>query len=114
MSPLGHLVFTAGCTKVQEWRGEEHGGRARGASHRHAQAERAAMEEGTARPAGERHFSQGRNWIGPHSHQQLFNNNPSDAQEHMRISRVQKATEQWRTDPPLTSVAQVEPPILPG
>uniref|UniRef100_H3C4G0 Fas-binding factor 1 C-terminal domain-containing protein n=1 Tax=Tetraodon nigroviridis TaxID=99883 RepID=H3C4G0_TETNG len=48
-----------------------------------------------------------------HVLQQLFNRNPSDTQEHMRISRVQKGTEQRRTYPPLTSVAQVEPPILP-
>lgn len=119
--PLLHcLVFTAGCPKVQEWRaysagGEEHGSRARGASHRHAQAERAAIQAGTARPPGERAFSQGRNWSRPHWCQQLFNNYPSDAQEHMRISQVQKATEQWKTDPPLTSiVAQAEQPILPG
>lgn len=32
----------------------------------------------------------------------------------MRISRVQKEIEQWRTDPPLTSGAQVEPPVFPG
>lgn len=72
------------------------------------------MEAGTERPAGERHFSQGRKWIRPPWRQQLVNNNPSDTQKHMRISRVQKATEQWRTDPPLTSVAQVEPAISPG
>lgn len=119
MSPLDYLVFAAGCTKVQEWRaraagGQEHGGRARGTSNRHAQAERAAVEAGTACPAGECHFSQGRTWIRPHWHQQLFNNNLSDTQEHMRISREQKATEQWRNHPPLTAVAQVEPPILPG
>lgn len=115
MSHRDHLVFTAGCTKVQEWRaygagGEEHGGWARGASRWHSQAESVAVEVGTARPAGERHFSKGRSWIRP----QLFNNNLSDAQEHMRISQVQKATEQWRTGPAPTSGAQEEPPVLPG
>lgn len=108
--PPDRLVFTAGCTEVQDWRGraaggEEHQGRARGAPHR------AAAQTGTARPAGERHFGQGRNRIWP---QQLFNNDPSDAQEHMRISRVQKEIEQWRTDPPLTSGAQMELPVFPG
>lgn len=58
------LFLAAGCPEVREGRArttgsEERGGGARGAAHPHPQAEGAAVEAGTARPAGMCHETGG-------------------------------------------------------
>ncbi|TNM96775.1 hypothetical protein fugu_014931 [Takifugu bimaculatus] len=45
--------------------------------------------------------------------EQLWKREQHVLQEQLRISQVQKVSEQWRTEPPVTAAPRVEPSILP-